>query len=351
MQTIQLLPGAAARAGFFARARARTSRPAGSSRWRSPPRSRRSRRRASCRRPTSASATAGATCPSRWRSARRGARADRAHAPGDRRRRAPPSDDVDRARDRDAPSSSRAPRRAGCVPSRVRHDRRHRRPRRLRGGGAAWLGDAAGLRAVPGPDEHLRRPRQPAAARAPLRVARDRLRARRRRARRRGSTPTPTTSSTSAAARTATRRCARSTWPGQARRAARRRRPRRGRASPSAAATSCSATPTSWATSGSRASGWSTSRPCASDGPRLIGNVAIEVELGGRPAVLAGFENHGGRTRLGAGARAARPRPARPRQQRAGRRSRASAAARTGRWWAPISTVRCCPRTRSSPTG
>jgi CobQ-like glutamine amidotransferase family enzyme len=37
------------------------------------------------------------------------------------------------------------------------------------------------------------------------------------------------------------------------------------------------------------------------DGPRLIGNVAIEVELEpGRPRVLAGFENHGGRTRLGA---------------------------------------------------
>ena len=34
------------------------------------------------------------------------------------------------------------------------------------------------------------------------------------------------------------------------------------------------------------------------DGPRLIGNVAIEVD--GR--TLAGFENHGGRTRLGAGA-------------------------------------------------
>jgi lipid II isoglutaminyl synthase (glutamine-hydrolysing) len=36
-------------------------------------------------------------------------------------------------------------------------------------------------------------------------------------------------------------------------------------------------------------------------GPRLIGNVAIEVQLDpGRPArVLAGFENHGGRTRLG----------------------------------------------------
>ncbi|MBS1871063.1 MAG: glutamine amidotransferase [Actinobacteria bacterium] len=37
------------------------------------------------------------------------------------------------------------------------------------------------------------------------------------------------------------------------------------------------------------------------DGPRLIGNVAIEVELPGleRPRVLAGFENHGGRTHLG----------------------------------------------------
>jgi lipid II isoglutaminyl synthase (glutamine-hydrolysing) len=37
-------------------------------------------------------------------------------------------------------------------------------------------------------------------------------------------------------------------------------------------------------------------------GPRLIGNVAIEVELHGEPTVLAGFENHGGRTYLGAGA-------------------------------------------------
>jgi CobQ-like glutamine amidotransferase family enzyme len=39
------------------------------------------------------------------------------------------------------------------------------------------------------------------------------------------------------------------------------------------------------------------------DGPRLIGNVAIEVELEpGDKRVLAGFENHGGRTRLGPGA-------------------------------------------------
>jgi hypothetical protein len=36
------------------------------------------------------------------------------------------------------------------------------------------------------------------------------------------------------------------------------------------------------------------------DGPRLIGNVAIELDDG---QVLAGFENHGGRTRLGSGAR------------------------------------------------
>jgi CobQ-like glutamine amidotransferase family enzyme len=36
------------------------------------------------------------------------------------------------------------------------------------------------------------------------------------------------------------------------------------------------------------------------DGPRLIGNIAIEVELEpGERRVLAGFENHGGRTRLG----------------------------------------------------
>lgn len=33
-------------------------------------------------------------------------------------------------------------------------------------------------------------------------------------------------------------------------------------------------------------------------GPRLIGNVAIEVDLGGRPRIVAGFENHGGRTYL-----------------------------------------------------
>jgi CobQ-like glutamine amidotransferase family enzyme len=39
-------------------------------------------------------------------------------------------------------------------------------------------------------------------------------------------------------------------------------------------------------------------------GPRLIGNVAIEVDLDDGPRILAGFENHAGRTRLGAGAEA-----------------------------------------------
>jgi CobQ-like glutamine amidotransferase family enzyme len=34
-------------------------------------------------------------------------------------------------------------------------------------------------------------------------------------------------------------------------------------------------------------------------GPRLIGNVSIEVDLGQGSRVLAGFENHGGRTYLG----------------------------------------------------
>jgi lipid II isoglutaminyl synthase (glutamine-hydrolysing) len=40
------------------------------------------------------------------------------------------------------------------------------------------------------------------------------------------------------------------------------------------------------------------------EGPRLIGNVAIEVQLEpGNKRVLAGFENHGGRTHLGPAAR------------------------------------------------
>jgi lipid II isoglutaminyl synthase (glutamine-hydrolysing) len=44
-------------------------------------------------------------------------------------------------------------------------------------------------------------------------------------------------------------------------------------------------------------------RTVRGEGSRLIGNVAIETELGGEKHLLAGFENHGGRTYLGAGAR------------------------------------------------
>jgi len=39
------------------------------------------------------------------------------------------------------------------------------------------------------------------------------------------------------------------------------------------------------------------------EGPRLIGNCAIEADLGSGPRVIAGFENHGGRTYLGHEAR------------------------------------------------
>ena len=39
-----------------------------------------------------------------------------------------------------------------------------------------------------------------------------------------------------------------------------------------------------------------------SPGPRLIGNVAIKADLGDGSRTLAGFENHGGRTHLGADA-------------------------------------------------
>ena len=38
------------------------------------------------------------------------------------------------------------------------------------------------------------------------------------------------------------------------------------------------------------------------EGERLIGNCAIEADLGTGPRVIAGFENHGGRTHLGPGA-------------------------------------------------
>ena len=67
------------------------------------------------------------------------------------------------------------------------------------------------------------------------------------------------------------------------------------------------------------------------DGPRLIGNVAIEVDLGDGPQVLAGFENHGGRTRLGARGNARWGACCAATATTAATATRASAAARTGR--------------------
>jgi len=40
-------------------------------------------------------------------------------------------------------------------------------------------------------------------------------------------------------------------------------------------------------------------RTVRKEGPRLIGNCAIETDLGTGPRTIAGFENHGGRTYLG----------------------------------------------------
>jgi CobQ-like glutamine amidotransferase family enzyme len=42
-------------------------------------------------------------------------------------------------------------------------------------------------------------------------------------------------------------------------------------------------------------------RTVRAEGPRLIGNCAISSDLGDGERVIAGFENHGGRTHLGAG--------------------------------------------------
>ena len=133
----------------------------------------------------------------------------------------------------------------------------------------------AGVRPVPRPHEHLRRPRQPARARAALLVARDRLRAAPPAALASRSTPAPTTSSTSAAARIATSACApRTCWSTSARRCT-RRRPAARSCSASAAATSCSATPTRSAARRSRAWGCSTCTP-----PR--GRAAADRQRGDR---------------------------------------------------------------------
>ncbi len=121
------------------------------------------------------------------------------------------------------------------------------------------------------------------------------------------STPTRTTSSTSAAARIATRRCAPTTSPpSSATRCTPRRRAER------CVFAVCGGYQLlghayEMGDEGLPGVGLVDLRTVREDGPRLIGNVAIEVELpGDGPRVLAGFENHGGRTRLGPARAAAR---------------------------------------------
>ena len=118
----------------------------------------------------------------------------------------------------------------------------------------------------------------------------------------------------------------------------------------SAAATSCSATHYELGDERVPGIGLVDLRTVREDGPRLIGNVAIEVELPGLdgPRVLAGFENHGGRTHLGAGEQPLGRVLRGPRQRRRARASRACAAATSS---APTCTARCCRRTPGSPTG
>ncbi len=68
---------------------------------------------------------------------------------------------------------------------------------------------------------------------------------------------------------------------------------------PSVAATSCSAHRYQLGDESIPGLGVADLETVRDPGPRLIGNVSIEVDLGDGPKVLAGFENHGGRTQLG----------------------------------------------------
>ena len=91
-------------------------------------------------------------------------------------------------------------------------------------------------------------------------------------------------------------------------------------------------------------------RTVREEGQRLIGNVAIEVRLPGLdgPRVLAGFENHAGRTHLGAGeqplGRVLAGHGNNGRDARRGRPQRHGCGHVHAR-------ARCCPRTRGWRTG
>ena len=267
MQTLQLLGGSGGPDGVPAPRPRAPRAAAGSSRWRSPTRWRASRSAS-----TRDAAAAGDARDRRHRllEPRRSRSPTRATAARILRVR----ETVDRSARHTVAGERRTARRAS-IPATLEGEGRAagsaRAPARRAmpesdeyiGSTVVMLGAGArrcALRALPGPHEHLRRPRQHPAARAPLRVARDRLRRDGRGPRRRDRPGAPTTSSTSAAARTATSCSARGPRRGRSATRCTLRPPRRrASSSASAAATSCSATPTCSATRRSPASGCWTS--------------------------------------------------------------------------------------------
>ena len=157
----------------------------------------------------------------------------------------------------------------------------HRRPRRLDDLRARGAADGAPpARPLPGADEHLRRPRQPPVPPPALRVARDRIPARRRRARRavRPRRPRPDLHRRRPGPRPAAGRRATCSRPSATR--SPRRSPTAPPCSRSAAATSCSATATSSASERIEGLGLADLETIREPGPRLIGNVSIEADLG-----------------------------------------------------------------------
>ena len=335
MQVVQLLGGASAAARDWLRCVAATWRRGGLLRGRArrPVRGRRPTSDACRRCPTSREEDGWvySSTPSPCGAERR-RRRDRAAAPGGVPARASSPSRV--ARDQARPgraraSSRRRPRRLGY---RVRARRSVPETDGLRRQHVVMLeavdADAARLRALPGADEHLRRPRQHRGAARPLRVARNRLRARRGAASARRSTPTRTTSSTWAAARTATRRCARRTW-STTKRDALHAAADRG-AVVLAVCGGYQLLGHALRDGRRGAAGRRARRPAH----RARAGAAADRQLRDRgrprhggPRVIAGFENHGGRTYLGAGRAAARPRAQGLRQQRQRRLTRACSAA------------------------
>ena len=140
MQTLQLLPGAEARAGLLRERRGARSPPAGSSPRRSPTRWRpsTSTRRSRARRRRGGRPAVRLPAGGRARAPRRGA--DRADPPDRRPRRAPHERgrrDRPAHRDADALAAEAAPH--GLTPRSRRADPADRRARRLDGGDAPWL--------------------------------------------------------------------------------------------------------------------------------------------------------------------------------------------------------------------